>query len=185
MKLSHTRPQGLSWLLPVLLLALGLLLAACAPDADAALISPQLGEQLYAEEASQEVAVEPTAAPVRFVDLSPEEVTAGLPEDFAAALAAADPSEGSNLALINGCVGCHSVDPAVQMTGPTWANLADTAASRQPGTSPANYLYTSITDPNQYVVAGYPAGVMPQTYGESIPQEDLANLVAYLLSLHE
>jgi mono/diheme cytochrome c family protein len=177
------RSQSLGFLL--FLLVVGLMLAGCAPDANARLISPELGAQLYAAEANEEVVVEPTAVPLRFADLTPEQVTAGLPEDFAAALANADPGRGETVALANGCGGCHNVDPAIVMTGPTWHNMADTAASRQPDQGPATYIYTSIVQPNAYVVPDYPSGVMPQNYEDVIPTEDLANLVAYLLTQHE
>ncbi|MCC6455168.1 MAG: c-type cytochrome [Caldilineaceae bacterium] len=181
MKLLHRRSLGYLFVL----LVLGAMVAGCAPNANAQLVSPQLGAQLYAEEASGEIVIEPTPAPLKFVDLTPEQVTAGLPADFAAALAAADASKGETVALSNGCVGCHSVDPAVTMTGPTWSHLADTAVNRQPGVSPANYIHESIVNPGAYVVPNYPGGVMPAIYGESIPIEDLANLVAYLLTQHE
>lgn len=175
--------QSLGYLL--VLLVLGVMVAGCAPNANAQLVSPQLGAQLYAEEASGEIVVEPTPVPLKFVDLAPEQVTAGLPEDFAAALAAADASKGEAVALSNGCVGCHSLDPAVAMTGPTWFHLADTASNRQPGISPANYIHESIVNPGGFVVPDYPSGVMPAIYGDSIPIEDLANLVAFLLTQHE
>jgi hypothetical protein len=144
-----------------------------------------LGEQLFAEEANSEVQVEPTPVPLLFTELTPEQVTAGLTPDFAAALAAADPSKGETLALTNGCVGCHSTDPNVTMTGPTWYHVADRAANRVSGESPALYFYDSITAPGKFVVPDYPNGVMPQTYATTIPIEDLANLVAFLLTQHE
>ena len=181
MKLLHRRSFGFL----LCCVALGVLLAGCVPNANARLISPELGAQLYADESSGEIVVEPTAEPLKFASLTPEEVTAGLPADFAAALAAADPSKGETVALTNGCVGCHSVDPAVTMTGPTWFHLADTATNRRPGESPALYIHTSIVEPGAFVVPDYPSGVMPTTYGETIPVEDLANLVAYLLAQHE
>lgn len=174
-----------TWGLLLLMLIVGSVVAGCAPNANAQLISPSLGEQLYAEEANAVVVAEPTPVPVTFAELTPEQVTAGLPEDFAAALASADPSRGETIALTNGCVGCHSTDPNVTMTGPTWANLADTAANRIPDMSPANYIYTSIVEPGAYVVPNYPSGVMPSIYGETIPMEDLASLVAYLLQQHQ
>ncbi len=174
----HPRSLGLG----LAVLALATVLSGCAPDANAEIISPQLGEQLYAKEVSEVVVAEPTAVPLALADLAPEEVTAGLPEDFAAALAAADAANGQNVALTNGCVGCHSTDPAVTMTGPTWHNVGDAAVNRVPGESPALYLYQSITDPNAYIVPGYPSGIMPQIYADTIPQEDLADLVAYLLA---
>ncbi len=68
---------------------------------------------------------------------------------------------------------------------PNWWNVADHAADRVPGMSPALYLYTSIIDPGAFVVPNFPNGVMPATYATTIPMEDLANLVAYLLEQHE
>jgi len=170
------------WLLG---LTLCIIVAACAPNAGARLISPALGEQLYADESDQEVEIPPTPEPLKIVNLTPEQINAGLPEDFAAALAAADPSRGESIALANGCVGCHAVDPAMVMTGPTWHYMGDTAANRQAGVSPANYIYTSIVAPNAYITPGYNSGIMPQNYADIISQEDLASLVAYLLIQHE
>lgn len=180
MKSSYSSVLGL-----MLLLAVALTVAACAPNASAQLISPQLGEQLLAEEASGVVVAAPTPEPLRIATMAPEEITAGLPDDFAAALAAASPDRGETLALANGCVGCHVLDPNQVMSGPTWYHVGDTAANRVPGESPALYLYESIVAPNAYVVSGYPAGVMPQNYGDTISTEDLAVLVAYLLAQHE
>lgn len=167
----------------VSLLMVILVAAACAPDATQLIISPQLGEQLAAREAgSVVVAATPTPLP-RLADLTPEEIVAGLPEDFAAALAAANPANGEQIALVRGCVGCHSLDPNAVMTGPTWHNIGDTAVSRVRGESPALYLYESIVNPNAFVVPNYPANVMPANYGELLSTQELADLVAYLLSL--
>ena len=168
-----------------ILLLITVVVAGCAPNANAQLISPNLGEQLYAIEANSVVAAEPTPAPLVFSELTPEQINAGLPADFAAALAAADPSKGETVALVNGCGGCHNTDPSVTMTGPTWHNLADVAANRVPGEGPAQYIYDSIINPGAYIVPNYPAGVMPATFGETIAPEDMANLVAYLLTLYE
>lgn len=166
------------------LLVIVLVVAGCAPNANAQIVSPQLGAQLLAEESNSVVQAEPTAAPLVFTDLTPEQVTAGLPPEFAAALASADPSQGEQLALVNGCVGCHSLDPAVQMTGPSWHDAAVHAANRVPGESPALYLYESITNPGKFTVPNFPGGVMPATYAQTISTEDLANLVAFLLEQH-
>jgi cytochrome c551/c552 len=179
MKSLQTRRLGL------LLVMVVAVLAGCAPNANAELISPQLGAQLYAKEANAEVVIAPTPEPVRFADLTPEEVTAGLPADFAALLAEADPAKGEIAALANGCIGCHALDPNQVMTGPTWYHVADTAANRRPDVSPALYIYDSIVAPGQYLVPGYPANIMPPNYADIISPGDLANLVAYLLTQHE
>ena len=123
-------------LLVTLLLLSATNLVACAPDPDVLIISPQLGEQMAAIEAgNQVVAAEPTPLP-KLADLAPEAITAGLPPEFEAALAVASPDEGVNIATANGCIGCHALDPTVQMTGPTWYGVGNTAVSRVPGESP-------------------------------------------------
>src|SRR3954452_22353270 len=110
------------------LVILSLIVAACAPNADVQLVSPKLGTELFAEEAGQVVKAEPTAVPLAIKTMTPEQITAGLPPDFVAALKKADPSKAPALALTHRCAGCHSLDPNVTMTGPTWHNLGDTAA---------------------------------------------------------
>lgn len=179
MKSSRVRRTG--WLLASLLVAV-LVTAACAPDATQLIISPQLGAQLAAIEAgNQVVAAAPTEAPT-LADLTEEQIIAGLPDDFAAALAAADPANGEQVALVRGCIGCHALDPAVTMTGPTWYHIGDTAVSRVASESPALYLYHSIVDPGSYVVPNYPNNVMPANYADQLSMQELADLVDYLLS---
>lgn len=182
MKHLALRRPALAVALLLILSMLTLALAACAPDAQGAIISPRLGEQLAAAEAGQVVVAAAAEELPKLAELSTEAIFAGLPADFADALAAANPDNGTNIALTSGCIGCHNLDPTVQMTGPTWHNVGDTAVSRVPAESPALYLYHSIVDPNLYVVPNYPANIMPQTYADTLSQEQLADLVAYLLA---
>ena len=74
---------------------------------------------------------------LQLANLSEEEVIAGLPAEIASLLASANPENGQALSFRYGCVGCHNLDPDLQMTGPTWHNAGDIAANRQPGVSPA------------------------------------------------
>jgi hypothetical protein len=71
------------------------------------------------------------------------------------------------------------------MTGPTWHNVADTAANRVPGESPGLYIYNSITNPGAYTVPNFPAGIMPQNIASTLQPDELADLVAFLLTQHE
>ena len=167
------------------LVALALVVAGCAPDASAGLLSPALGEQLIAEAAGADVELKPTPEPLRVANLTDEQVYAGLPEAIAAAMATADPANGEALSLVNACIGCHALDPDQQMTGPTWHNMGDTAANRVGGSSPALYLYNSIANPNAFVVEGYPSNIMPQNYNDTLSEQDFADLVSYLLAQHE
>ena len=100
-----------------------------------------------------------------------------------AALADADPARGQQLTVQNACTACHALDPALVMPGPTWHGLADRAGQRVAGQSAAYYLYNSIVHPNDYVVEGYLAGIMLSTYKDTVGERDLADIIAYLLTL--
>jgi cytochrome c551/c552 len=132
-----------------------------------------------AESSAPEPAVPVTAAPE---PAAPEPV---LPGSFAAALETADAARGQQLTRAHGCIGCHALDESMRTVGPTWDDLADTAARRVAGQGAAEYLYTSIVRPNTYVVPGYRPNVMVQSYGRQLGEQDLADIVKYLLALEE
>jgi cytochrome c551/c552 len=176
--------HSVSFWLVLATLAAALVVTGCAPDASAHIISPELGEQLYADEAGQQVVAEPTPEPVLLANLSPEQIYAGLPPEISELMANADPAHGEQLAQVNACIGCHSVDPNVQLAGPTWHNIGDIAANRQPGTSPALYLLSSIEKPDDFVVPTFSDQVMPENFGDTLSDQDLADLLAYLLTQH-
>jgi cytochrome c oxidase subunit II len=81
------------------------------------------------------------------------------------------------------CAGCHYLPDAgiAGLTGPTWVGLADKADERVPTQPPRVYVQHSILYPNEYVVPGYPANLMPQNYGELMDDTDLESIVDYLL----
>lgn len=165
-----------------------LVAAACAPDVSTAIISPELGEKLAAQLAGESIVREPTPVPPKLAELTPEEVFAGVPEELASAIQAADPSAGAQIALTaspSPCAGCHSLDPSAVTAGPTWHNVGDMAVvhGRMAGSpGPAEYLHQSIVNPGAFVVPNFVPGVMPGTYGETLGDDDLATLIAYLLA---
>ncbi|HMN27923.1 MAG TPA: c-type cytochrome [Caldilineaceae bacterium] len=178
--LSHRKS-----LVALFIVVLAILLVSCAPNASEPIISSQLGTVLAAREAGQEVSAMPTATPVLLTALSAEQIYAGLPADLRAAIDTADPARAQQIALANGCLGCHSLDPNQTMTGPTWYHLGDTAAMRVPNESPAEYLHQSIVAPGAYVVPNFPNGVMPQDFGSRLSTQELADLIAFLLEQHQ
>jgi len=107
-----------------------------------------------------------------------------VPESFTAAVESADPNRGQQLTAANTCLGCHTLSPNQTMVGPTWHDLAKTAATRVAGQTAAEYLYSSILDPNAYVVKGYQPNVMIQGYSQTLREQDIADIVSYLLTLH-
>ena len=92
------------------------------------------------------------------------------------------------------CNACHSTSPGADMAGPSLAGLASraeqTVASPDYGGEAkdiAGYIRESITSPSTHLVTGamYSAnGVsfMPNTYPDSLSEEQLNDLVAYLES---
>ncbi len=91
--------------------------------------------------------------------------------------------EQATLGSAAGCKTCHSLEPGAVIIGPSMAGIGTVAASRVSGMSAEEYLKKSIVDPNAYVVDGFPASVMPNTYINQLTEEEIDKLVAYLLSL--
>ena len=82
-----------------------------------------------------------------------------------------------------GCGGCHTLSAAGTnaSVGPNLDELAGAADQREPGLSAEEYTEQAIVDPDAFVVDGFSAGVMPDSYGDQLDEEQLATLVEYLL----
>ena len=90
------------------------------------------------------------------------------------------------------CNSCHgqpdgSVPAAV---GPDLSNIGNVAATRIPGLSAEQYIYESIYMANSFVVeecpngpCGVPSAMAAQGYENRISQQDMADLIAYYLTL--
>jgi mono/diheme cytochrome c family protein len=73
------------------------------------------------------------------------------------------------------CGSCHTL-AAASASGTTGPNLDDVL----PGMSAAE-IKQSIVDPNAKITSGYPSGIMPQTFGQTISPSDLTALVKFLM----
>ncbi len=80
-----------------------------------------------------------------------------------------------------GCITCHSLDGS-KLVGPSMKGIATRAGSEVAGLSAEEYIRQSILEPNAHVVKDYPAGVM-QSYKNDLKEQELNDLVAYLLTL--
>ncbi len=106
---------------------------------------------------------------------------------------------GKTAFLKNGCNACHAIKGVAQGNiGPNLSTFGTTAATRfteadyktsQGKAATADeYIHESIINPQAFVVAkcpqgACPSGVMPPTFGKTIAEGDLKNLVSYLASL--
>jgi mono/diheme cytochrome c family protein len=91
-----------------------------------------------------------------------------------------DSVAGHKLYDSSGCGGCHTFKPAgsTGTVGPNLDNLAaDATKANQGGVD--LYTFTSIKNPDAYVVPGYQAGVMP-SYGGQLNDRQIADITAFL-----
>ena len=94
-----------------------------------------------------------------------------------------------DLLLNSGCGSCHSVgflgEP--RKVGPDLSNIGLIASERVPGQSAEEYLREAIVDPDAYIVSDCPNGpclanVMPPNYGQQFTDEQIEDIVAYLMA---
>ena len=67
--------------------------------------------------------------------------------------------------------------------GPSLARLGNKAQTHLEGKSAAAFLYESIIDPDAIIADGFEAGIMYRDYRNDLTEQQIADLVAYLLSL--
>jgi cytochrome c2 len=112
------------------------------------------------------------------------DITANLPDG--------DVDRGEDLANTLGCAGCH----ILSATGPAWMpdggqlGIGQRASTRfeeegysGTATTAAQYLFESVVLPNAYIEDGYDSGIMPDNFGDRLSPQDMADLIAYMLSL--
>jgi mono/diheme cytochrome c family protein len=82
-----------------------------------------------------------------------------------------------------GCITCHSLQEDVVLVGPSIIGIGSRAGDIVPGQSAEEYLRLSIVAPNDYLVPGYSAGSMYQTYQNELSAQEIEDLIAYMLTL--
>jgi mono/diheme cytochrome c family protein len=112
--------------------------------------------------------------------------------DITAELPEGDAARGAELASSAlGCGACHILGNI----GPVWAasddqpGLGERAGRRYTAeaysgtaTSAAEYLFESVVLPNAHVLEGFEAGVMPADFANRLTPQDVADLIAYMLT---
>jgi mono/diheme cytochrome c family protein len=92
----------------------------------------------------------------------------------------ADPDRGEALLITYTCVACHRAG-AENGVAPPFVGIAERAGERRVPLSAAAYIYESIVHPSAYLVEGY-AAAMPQNFDDQLSDEELGDIIAYLLT---
>lgn len=82
-----------------------------------------------------------------------------------------------------GCITCHSTKAGVTLVGPSHAGLVERAGTTIEGVSAEKFLRESIINPDAHITDGFVPGIMYQNYGIDLSEQEINNLVAYLLTL--
>jgi len=85
-----------------------------------------------------------------------------------------NPAAGKKVFADNGCGGCHTFK-AAGANGKIGPNLDDVLKGKD-----AEFVKTSITDPNAEIASGFQPNIMPQNYGSQLSSQQIADLVAFL-----
>ncbi len=100
---------------------------------------------------------------------------AGEEEEGEEEAGAAEP--GAQVFASNGCGSCHTFK-AASSTGTVGPDLNESLA---PDDDAAG-IEEMIVDPEAEIAEGYSGGIMPQNFGETIPKEELQELVQFLVN---
>jgi mono/diheme cytochrome c family protein len=87
-----------------------------------------------------------------------------------------------------GCLSCHSLEEGETLedwvfTGPSHYAIGVKAKSAVPGMAAEEYLRQSIVDPNAHITEGFEPWIMYPRYAEDLTEQDIDDLVSYLLTL--
>jgi cytochrome c2 len=89
-----------------------------------------------------------------------------------------------------GCKTCHSLEPGKTLVGPSLAGIASQAANyveSKDYTGSAKtvqgFLRESIVSPNAFITPGFSEGEMYQNYGQDLSEQEINDLVAFMMTL--
>ncbi len=115
----------------------------------------------YLQSLGGKVTVEITAQDVAVAAAKKEQPPASL-----------DTHPGADLVTKHGCIACHDVKGTIRLVGPPLTNVRERLSAAE--------IRQSILDPDAVVAEGFPPGLMLKTFADTVPPEELDQLVSYL-----
>jgi hypothetical protein len=132
-----------------------------------------------------------SATPTQTVEPTASPTATSVAEISAAPTSTPQPIAGETaeeIARISGCDNCHLIGDIGEAgkVGPDLSSIGILASQRVPGESAADYLHTSIVDPEAYLAPDCPngpclAGIMPGDYARRLTAGQIEMLVDFLL----
>jgi cytochrome c oxidase subunit 2 len=92
---------------------------------------------------------------------------------------------GEKAAQQYGCLACHSID-GVKGVGPTWKGSFGSQVVLADGTTVTaddTYLKESIVNPNVKLHEGFAPNLMPQNFGQTLNDQQIADIIEFIKSL--
>lgn len=82
------------------------------------------------------------------------------------------------------CISCHviGIGEPVQL-GPNLSNIGNRAATTVVGQGAADYLRTSLLEPDAYLAQGFQEGIMYRGYKTALTGQQVNDLIAYMATL--
>ncbi len=85
---------------------------------------------------------------------------------------------------LQACIDCHATTAAgTETIGQPLHDIGARAGSVVAGQSAVEYLRTSILEPDALLTGNYQEGIMPRNYKDLLSQQDLNDVISYLLTL--
>lgn len=147
----------------LILTAMSLLLAACASGDSAPAATPECvtaQDGVFTGSPCDTGPMDPDAAPTPTPAPSSGDVL----------------HPGLTVSLTAGCAVCHTIDSVPQMQGSLGPNLTLVGAKG------ADFVRTSICDPNAEIADGFSPDIMPQTFCTVLDETQLSDVVEWLVS---
>ncbi len=105
------------------------------------------------------------------VEITAQDVAAAAAKEEQPA-ASPDTRPGADLVAKHGCIACHDTKGTIRLVGPPLTNVRERLSAAE--------IRQSILDPDAVIAEGFPPGLMLKTFAETVPPEELDQLVSYL-----
>lgn len=81
------------------------------------------------------------------------------------------------------CLSCHTIDGSENPNGPSAIGMLERIQAREPDADIRALLRAAIVDTNAFILEPYRGDLMPTNFGEIFTDEQLDDIITYILSI--